>query len=179
MNGRIYEALRSRAEQRPFLDLYHTALEVRLPAKRFIVETMWPVPDRDGASRGVVAGGPVFAGWMAATRVFRYEVRCWENGSLPDADQAVGGAQTVRASFASASELIDLTASVPPLTWGRDESAVGDMWNSNSVISWLLTRAGAPIGEIQAPEGGRAPGWQAGISVALDPPPPRRLPVTD
>jgi hypothetical protein len=179
MNGRIYEALRSRAEQRPSLDLYHTALEVRLPAKRFIVETMWPVPDGAGASRGVVAGGPVFAPWMAATRVFRYEVRCWANGSLPDADQAVGGARTVSASIANASELIDLTASVPPLTWGRDESAVGDMWNSNSVISWLLTKAGAPIGEIQAPEGGRAPGWQAGISVALDPPPPRRLPVTD
>jgi hypothetical protein len=42
--------------------------------------------------------------------------------------------------------------------------ATGEMWNSNSVVSWLLTRAG--IAEIHPPRGWRAPGWDAGIRIA-------------
>jgi hypothetical protein len=40
------------------------------------------------------------------------------------------------------------------------------MWNSNSVIAWLLTRAGIDAGAIQPPQPGRAPGWRAGLVVA-------------
>jgi hypothetical protein len=40
------------------------------------------------------------------------------------------------------------------------------MWNSNSVISWLITRSGLPIEAVHPPTGGRAPGWDAGIVVA-------------
>jgi hypothetical protein len=40
------------------------------------------------------------------------------------------------------------------------------MWNSNSSISWLITRAGLPVESIDPPAGGRAPGWDAGIVVA-------------
>ena len=36
---------------------------------------------------------------------------------------------------------------------------LGDMWNSNSVIAWLLTRAGINARDMQSPQGGRAPGW--------------------
>ncbi|MEJ7790085.1 MAG: hypothetical protein WKF29_09410 [Thermoleophilaceae bacterium] len=50
--------------------------------------------------------------------------------------------------------------------WGRDEFHAGDMWNSNSVISWLLVRGGIDTAALQPPAGGRAPGWQAGITVA-------------
>jgi hypothetical protein len=167
MNGRIYEAIKARVEQRERLDLYHTALEVRLPEGSFIVETMWPSPDGDTASRGVVVEAPVFAHWLSLSRVFRYEVRCWRDGVLPDADDAVGGAQMLSDDPDLGRHVVRLARSVPDLTWGRDQLAVGDMWNSNSVISWLLTRSGLPTEIPQPPARGRAPGWEAGIAVAL------------
>jgi len=40
------------------------------------------------------------------------------------------------------------------------------MWNSNSVISWLIVRSGLAIESIRPPAGGRAPGWHAGVVVA-------------
>jgi hypothetical protein len=40
------------------------------------------------------------------------------------------------------------------------------MWNSNSVIAWLLARSGLPVSTIKPPAGGRAPGWQAGLVTA-------------
>ena len=40
------------------------------------------------------------------------------------------------------------------------------MWNSNSVIAWLLVRCGLDLGAIQPPLGGRAPGWNAGVTAA-------------
>jgi hypothetical protein len=40
------------------------------------------------------------------------------------------------------------------------------MWNSNSVISWLIARSGLDVDAIHPPSGGRAPGWRAGIVVA-------------
>lgn len=166
-NGRIYERLHARRHRRQPRALYHTALEVHRPGgARFVVETMWPQPDRNGETRGVVGQGPVFAGWLSLTRVFRYEVRRWQNGSLPDAEAAVGGPRLVSDDVAIAERLLALTEMVPCLIWGRDVAGVGDMWNSNSVISWLLARSGVGISGIRAPDGGRAPGWEAGITVA-------------
>jgi hypothetical protein len=52
------------------------------------------------------------------------------------------------------------------LVWGRDQIGAGDMWNSNSVISWLLARAGLDMDGIEPPDGGRAPGWAAGLAAA-------------
>ena len=49
---------------------------------------------------------------------------------------------------------------------GRDELRTGEMWNSNSVISWLLARNRFDVEEIAPPAGGRAPGWSAGLAVA-------------
>jgi hypothetical protein len=61
--------------------------------------------------------------------------------------------------------VLDLLASVPMKVWGRDELGAGEMWNSNSVIAWLLARCG--VGHaIHPPRGGRAPGWNAGLLVA-------------
>jgi hypothetical protein len=50
--------------------------------------------------------------------------------------------------------------------WGRDELGAGEMWNSNSVIAWVIARGGIDAESIQAPQGGRAPGWRAGVVVA-------------
>jgi hypothetical protein len=55
---------------------------------------------------------------------------------------------------------------VPPLTWGRDELRSGDMWNSNSLTSWLLARTGHDMTTIGPPGRGRAPGWHAGLILA-------------
>lgn len=65
-----------------------------------------------------------------------------------------------------ASRLLDLVPKVPTLVWGRDESDTGDMWNSNSVTSWLIARSGIETDAIRPPAGGRAPGWQAGLAMA-------------
>jgi hypothetical protein len=40
------------------------------------------------------------------------------------------------------------------------------MWNSNSLISWLLVSSGHDISMIHFPVSGRAPGWDAGVVVA-------------
>jgi hypothetical protein len=52
------------------------------------------------------------------------------------------------------------------MVWGRDEIGTGDMWNSNSVIAWLVARSGIPTDMISPPPGGRAPGWETGLVTA-------------
>jgi hypothetical protein len=166
LNGRIYEFIQARREHRPELDLYHTALELTVPEGRFVIESAWPIPDGEAATRGVTVEGPVWSRRLGRLRVFRYEVRRWRNGTIPDAAEAVASPQRVSADEGRARRVLELAESVPPYLWGRDEGDVGEMWNSNSVISWLLTRAGLPAAEIQPPPQGRAPGWRTGIVIA-------------
>ena len=162
MNGRIYEAIKARAEQRTPLHLYHTALEVHLPEGRFTIENAWPSPSGDTASRGVVAEGPVYDRRIARFRVFRYEVRRWANGVIADAGEAVGGPQQLSRDHETARRLLDMVPSVPVMVWGRDELGTGEMWNSNSVISWLLARADlAPSGSNRRPVGAHRGGTRA------------------
>jgi hypothetical protein len=59
-----------------------------------------------------------------------------------------------------------LAPDVPTPVWGRDELRTGDLWNSNSVVSWLITRTGLDPGAIPLPCGGRAPGRDAGVTAA-------------
>ncbi len=58
-NGRIFEWLAARLDRRDRRDLYHSALEVRVPEGRFVIEQApaWS----DSAERGVVAEGAVGA----------------------------------------------------------------------------------------------------------------------
>jgi hypothetical protein len=166
LNGRIYEAIHAFLERRRPLDLYHTALQVRLPEGRFVIENSWPIPDADGPSRGVVVEGPVASRRMARFRVFRYEVRRWRDGVIADADEAVASPQSLSEDPLLARRLLDLVGCLPAPVWGRDELQTGEMWNSNSVISWLLAQSGLPTDAIGPPAGGRAPGWQAGLVTA-------------
>src|SRR6266536_20399 len=139
MNGRIYEAVMARREHRPPCDLYHSALEVRVPEGRFVIENAWPIPDRDGDARGVVVEGPVGSPGLGHLRTFRYEIRRWRDGRIPDIAYAVASPQCVSSDPDRARLLLSLVSSVPALRWGRDELGIGDMWNSNSTVSWLLT----------------------------------------
>lgn len=165
LNGRVYGRIKGlRGGRRP-LDLYHSALEVDLSEDRFVIEVA-PIPDAHPESRGVVVEGPVGSRWISGFRTFRYEVRRWRNGVIPDVGEAVASPQRLTADPHRARQLLDLVGRVPPLVWGRDQLGVGDMWNSNSVISWLLACTGLPIDGIQPPRGGWVPGWKAGIIMA-------------
>jgi hypothetical protein len=62
--------------------------------------------------------------------------------------------------------VLDLAPHVPTAVWGRDELAAGEMWNSNSIIAWLIARGGLDAKSIHLPVAGRAPGWDAGLVVA-------------
>jgi hypothetical protein len=164
LNGRVYEAAAARLERRAALDLYHSALEVRVPEARFVIE-MTPVPRGDGAARGVVAGGPVGTRWAGRLRLFRYEIRRWRDGAIPDVAEAVESPRRLSDDRDRARRLLDLVPRAPTPVWGRDELRAGEMWNSNSLISWLLARSGVD-GEVAPPRGGRAPGWDAGLVAA-------------
>jgi hypothetical protein len=165
LNGRIYEAFRAAVERRRPLALYHCALEVHVSGVRHVIE-LTPVPDDDGVARGVAVQGPVGSRWLGRFRLFRYELRCWRGGAIPDIADAVGGPQRLTEDPAVARRLLGMVASVPTAVWGRDELHAGEMWNSNSVVSWLLARSGVPVALATPPAQGRAPGWNAGLVVA-------------
>lgn len=165
LNGRVFEAVAARRQHRPVCELYHSALEVRLTDGRFVIE-MTPVTGGNDAERGVVAGGAVGSRWVGRLRIFRYEVRRWRGGIIPDVGEAVDSPIRVTDDADRARRLLDLVPFVPTPVWGRDELQAGEMWNSNSLVSWLLSRCGVDAESIRPPAGGRAPGWQAGLSVA-------------
>ena len=164
LSGRAFEALTAFVQHRQARDLYHSALVVTVADGRYVIE-MTPIADRHGDQRGVVAEGAVGAAWLGKLRVFRYEIHCWNNGVIPDADQATAST-TLQLAPADAQRLLDLVPEVPTPVWGRDEHNAGEMWNSNSVTSWILHRGGVDTTQLAPPDGGRAPGWNAGLVVA-------------
>ena len=165
LNGRLFEAVAAALGHRRACDLYHSALEARVPEGRFVIE-MAPIPVDDAPGRGVVAEGAVGAGVARRLRLFRYEVRCWLDGVIPDVAEAVESPRRLSNDPDCTRRLLELVPHVPTPVWGRDELRTGEMWNSNSLISWLITRCGLDIEPINPPTGGRAPGWRAGIAVA-------------
>jgi hypothetical protein len=164
-NGRIYEAVVSRIQRRYGCDLYHSGLEVVVPEGRYVIEQTPAAAHGD--ERGVVAVGPIGAGWIARLiPIFRYELRRWRNGVIPDIGEAVDSPRRLSNDLADARRLLELVPQVPMLVWGRDELGAGEMWNSNSQIAWLIARTGLDVNSIRPPAGGRAPGWKAGLVAA-------------
>jgi hypothetical protein len=164
LNGRIYEGVAARLQRRPACDLYHSALRVDVPEGRYVIEQA-PVRDRSGEERGVVAEGAVGSRWAGRFRIFRYEIRRWLGGQRPDVAEAVESPQRLTSDEDRARRVLDAVAQVPTPVWGRDELVTGDMWNSNSVIAWVIAHSGIDTESIRPPNGGRAPGWQAGLVV--------------
>jgi hypothetical protein len=164
-NGRLFEALEAARQHRQRCDLYHAALIVEWDGDRYAIE-LAPSPNANEASRGVVATGPVGSRYAGLMRLFRYEVRCWRGGSIPDLDWAVGGPRRLTTDRLATRRLLDLVATVPTPVWGRDELRAGEMWNSNSMIAWLIATAGLPTSVLRPPPRGRAPGWDAGLELA-------------
>jgi len=165
ISGKVFEAISALVQRRGRCDLYHSALVISLPEGRFVIEQA-PIPDVHGETRGVVAEGPVGMRWAGRFRVFRYEVRCWREGLVPDIEAAIDSPVRLINDLDHARRVIDLLPSIPTPVWGRDELDAGEMWNSNSVASWVLARSGVTVSAIRPPSRGRAPGWKAGLAVA-------------
>jgi hypothetical protein len=165
LNGRVFEAVAARIERRPARDLYHSALQVELPEATFVIEQA-PVHDWSGGDRGVVAEGPVGARWAGRFRIFRYEIRLWRGGHIPDVAEAVDSPMRLSDEEECARRVLDVVPRIPAPVWGRDELHTGEMWNSNSVIAWVIARSGIDTESIRPPDRGRAPGWRAGLVVA-------------
>lgn len=163
--GRAYECLAARRGHRSAKPLFHSALEVSVDGARYAVEMApaWGVAEPD---RGVVREGPVGLRPLGALRLFRYEVRCWPEGRIPDRNWAVGGPLRLGGAEVAA-RVLELVPEVPPLTWGRDERSLGEMWNSNSLVAWLLASSDVDLTGVAPPLGGRAPGWSAGLALAV------------
>jgi hypothetical protein len=164
-NGLLYEALAARRDRRPALALYHAALELAVDGERYVVE-MAPAWQGRLAAGDVAATGPVGLRVLGQSRFFRYQVRCWRDGVIPDLGHAVGGRHCLADDPATVRRLLDALPRFPTATWGRDELHAGEMWNSNSLVAWLLATSGVDLGQVSPPEGGRAPGWSAGLVVA-------------
>jgi hypothetical protein len=164
-NGRVFEAIQAARRHRARCDLYHAALVVALDGEDYTIEVA-PSPDADEAGRGVVATGAVGSRYIGWLRLFRYEVRCWRGGSIPDLGEAVGGPRRLTSDPRDARRLLDLVPTVPRPVWGRDELKAGEMWNSNSVTAWLISTAGLSTEHLRPPPRGGAPGWKAGLEVA-------------
>ncbi|MCU1365979.1 MAG: hypothetical protein JWN39_1618 [Ilumatobacteraceae bacterium] len=163
-NGRMFETVSAALHRRRTADIYHSALRVAVGDDVYTIE-MAPTPDDHGQRRGVVGTGAVGSRRLRRFRLFRYENRCWLDGLIPDWASSVSSTRfPVTSSVAQ--HLVDLAPMVPTPVWGRDELRAGEMWNSNSVIAWLLVRSGIEVDGIEPPPNGRAPGWMAGIAVA-------------
>lgn len=164
LNGKVFEWFAAWLEHRDRCDLYHSALQVYVPEGHFVVEQApaWG----EGSRRGVAAEGAVGARALGRSRFFRYEIRSWRNGVIPDIAEAVESPLRLSDEPEQARRVLQLAPQVPTPVWGRDELGAGEMWNSNSTISWLLARSGLDVESIQLPNRGRAPGWNAGITIA-------------
>jgi hypothetical protein len=166
VNGRIYEAVTAWRAKRSRRDLYHSALIVSVPAGTFVIEQAWPIPSGRSELRGVVSEGPVATHAAGRFRFLRYEVRRSRDGVIADVAEAVESPQRLTDDVGVAERLLDLVAEAPTPVWGRDELGAGEMWNSNSLVSWVLARSGFDVDAVRLPSGGRAPGWDAGVVVA-------------
>ena len=164
LNGKIFEAVAARLAHRTTQDLYHSALVIVVPDGHFVIEQA--PAQGNGAEHGVVGEGPVGARFAARVRLFRYEIRRWRDGVVPDLDEAVDSPRRLSEDPTVARRLLEQVSRVPTPVWGRDELQTGEMWNSNSIIAWTLLRAGVNAEEIRPPAGGRAPGWHAGVVAA-------------
>ena len=166
-SGRTFETLAAKRSRRPPGGLYHTALVASLGADEYFIE-MTPVPSAPHApaDRGVVAEGAVGTAWARRLRIFRYEIRRWRNGTIPDLAAAVASPVRITVDEDEIATVLAAVPAVPTPVWGRDELGAGEMWNSNSVVAWVLAVAGLEECAGEPPDAGRAPGWGAGVTVA-------------
>ena len=165
LNGRVYEAVAARIQggRRSISTTRRSSCACRKGGSSSSRRPSAMTTGRPEALSPRVLSG---ASGPGRFRIFRYEVRRWRDGVIPDIGEAVDSPRRLTADPVVGRRILDLVPAVPALVWGRDESRAGEMWNSNSLISWLITRSGLDVESVHVPPGGRAPGWHAGIVVA-------------
>lgn len=160
-----WEALDAFAHRRKRASLYHSALKVRTSdAVDFTVE-LTPVFGFEPTPPAMT--GPVGFRGADRFRLFRYQMRCIRAETLPDEEWVVSQSR-LSTDGSVADRIVVAAADVPPLTWGRRPRGCSEMWTSDSAIAWLLRRVGLDAAAVRIPEGGRAPGWQAGLELPCD-----------
>ena len=163
LNGRIFEWCAARLQRRDRCDLYHSALEVRVPEGRFVIEQ---APAWSGSGeRGVVAEGAVGTRVAGRLRLFRYEIRRWRDGLIPDVSEAVESPQHLSDDIDRARCVLKLVPAVPT------RFGVATSWAPRDVELQLARlvadRAKRPRRRCDpSPSARRAPGWHAGIVLA-------------
>jgi len=161
---RLWEAVEAARSRRPRMRLLHSAL--KLGVGPGTVYTLELTPAFIGGAAPPLATGPVGLRGADRFRVFRYQLRCLPGEQLPDEEWAVQDPIRLTDDCAMARRVLELAPSVPKHVWGRRVAGTGEMWTSDSVISWLLARSGLDLSHIAPPAGGRAPGWYAGLAIA-------------
>ena len=156
-----FEAVRAR---RPKANLYHSALKFRADGWTRTLELM---PAFISVPSAPLRTGPVGIRVAGRLRIFRYQLVCLDIDSLPDEGSAVDSPQVLSDDEATAKRILGLAGETPVHTWGRRVRGTNEMWTSDSVISWLLVRAGVDTSRIRIPDRGRAPGWSAGIALGM------------
>ena len=164
LNGKIFEAVVAGLERRSRRDLYHSALIVGVPEGRFAIERR-PCGAAT-AERGVVSGGAVGSCWAGPLPDLPLRAAPLAKRVIPDVAEAVESPQRLTTDARSRSASSTSCRRCRHPCGAVTNCGAGEMWNSNSVISWLIARCGLEVEPISPPVGGRAPGWRAGIVVA-------------
>ncbi len=161
---RLWEALEAARARRPRATLFHSGLKLALgPGEVYTLEL---TPAFLGGPVAPLAAGPVGFRGADRFRLFRYQLRCLPGDRLPDEQWAVESPVRLSDSCEVVHRILALAPSIPRHVWGRRVAGTGEMWTSDSVISWLLFRAGIDLSIVAPPSGGRAPGWYAGLTIA-------------
>lgn len=160
---RFWEGFEAARARRRRAVLYHSALKFRLDGQRFTLELM-PAFIRTDAPP--LMTGPVGVRGADRLRLFRYQLVCLPVDALPDEQWAVESPVRLSADSGAVRRVIELAPCVPRYAWGRRQRGTREMWTSDSVVSWLLVKAGVDLSRVHPPRGGRAPGWDAGKQLA-------------
>lgn len=160
----LYESLAAALARRPRVALVHSALKLARQGQVFTLELM---PLERGQPEAPLMTGPVGLRPAGRLRLFTYQLRLRESNRLPDEQYRVQPPERLASDEAAVDRLLELAPTLPPFTWGRRVQGTSEMWTSDSAISWLLLQSGIDATRIALPPHSRAPGWHAGIELAL------------
>ena len=147
-------------------ELYHCALEVQCPDEeqgciRYIIELTDHVSEDEAGNVGQILSGHS-GGIGSSSPGFEYGIRLWPNGEVNGGGPDAGGQDpyvVFRDDCDKVKEIVELARQIPTNDYSSE-------WTSNSIIFWLLERAGCDTSEIPGPGGGitpsRANGAEAG-----------------
>jgi hypothetical protein len=158
---RAWETIEAARARRPRVTLFHAAL--KLVDDGGSTCTLELMPEFNGGSEPPIITGAVGMRAAGRFRLFRYQLQRLPVTELPDEQWAVDSPVNLSQDCVVADRILALAPGVPAHVWGRRVAGTGEMWTSDSVISWLLVRAGIDLSSIGPPQGGRAPGWYAGM----------------